>query len=60
MKNKIFVANPDEIGAVDGKVSITSEELAQAVQSGDVDLNGEEEADALAGVNAGCVNVGSC
>ena len=59
MKNKIFVANPDEIGAVDGKVSIASEELAQAVQSGDVDLSGEEEADGIFGINPGCTNI-SC
>lgn len=39
-----FVVKPEELEVVDGKVVISSEELASAIQNQEVDLNSEEEA----------------
>ncbi len=47
MENKNYVIKRDEMEVVDGKVVISSEELASAIMSSDVDLSAEEELDAL-------------
>lgn len=39
-----FDLNKENIEVVEGKVVITSEELANAIQNGEVDFNSEEEA----------------
>lgn len=43
MKNKNLVVNPGEIEVVEGKVVITSEELASAIRNEGIDLTSEEE-----------------
>lgn len=47
MKRENLVVKPEEMEVVDGKVVISSEELAAAIQDYDVDLNGEDEAEAI-------------
>ena len=47
MENKNYVIKRDEMEVVDGKVVISSEELASAIMSSDVDLSAEEELDVL-------------
>ena len=54
MKQRNFVIKPDEMEVVDGKVVISSEELAAAIQNGEVDLNAEEKAEALIEINRSC------
>ncbi len=47
MENRqIFGVKPEETAVMDGKVMISSEELAAAIQSYDFDLNAEEEVSA--------------
>lgn len=46
MKKRINVSR-EELKVVDGKLVINSEELAEAIQSQEIDLNGEEEAEGL-------------
>lgn len=47
MENKqIFEVKSEETMVTDGKVMISSEELAEAIQSYDFELNAEEEAEA--------------
>lgn len=54
-KRNLRVARED-IEVVDGKVVISSEELAAAIQQYDVDLNAEEENSAVdKGTNIICV-----
>ena len=43
MENKNYVVNPEECQVVDGKVVISSEELAAAILDQEVVLNAEEE-----------------
>lgn len=43
MERKNLVVAKEEMEVVDGKVMITSEELAQAIQDCGVDINAEEE-----------------
>lgn len=45
MENKNYVIKKDEMDVVDGKVVISSEELAAAIMSSEVDLSAEEEMD---------------
>ena len=45
MENKNYVIKRDEMEVVDGKVIISSEELAAAIMSSDVNLGTEEEAE---------------
>lgn len=54
MENKKFVVTKEDVAVQDGKIIISSEELAQAIQSGEVDLNQEDEMDALNLFNLGC------
>ena len=54
MKQRNFVIKRDEMEVVDGKVVISSEELAAAIQNGEVDLNAEEKAEALIEINRSC------
>lgn len=44
MEKKDVLVNPEELVVEDGKVIISSEELASAIQNYDFDLTGEEEA----------------
>lgn len=45
MERKNLTVTHEDMQFVDGKVVITSEELAKAIQDYEVDLNAEEEAD---------------
>ena len=45
MERKNLTVTHEDMQLVDGKVVITSEELAKAIQDYEVDLNAEEEAD---------------
>lgn len=56
MEDKKFVVKGNEMEVVDGKVVISSEELAAAIMSSYVDLGAEEE---IEGVIMFCKN-GSC
>lgn len=47
MERTNVVLNREDMNIVDGKVVISSEELANAIQDYDVDLNGEEGADGI-------------
>lgn len=47
MERTNFVVNQDELQVVDGKVVISSEELARAIQDYDVNLEGEEGVDGI-------------
>lgn len=47
MERTSVVLNREDMNIVDGKVSISSEELAKAIQDYDVDLNGEEGVDGI-------------
>lgn len=49
-----FVVKPNEMKVIDGKVVISSEELAEAIQSQIVDLNAEDEANSLILVQNSC------
>ena len=57
MENKSFKVNPEELEVVDGKVIISSEELAMAIQSKEVDFGLEEEAEGIVGQQNGCINL---
>ena len=57
MENRSFKVKPEELEVVGGKVIIASEELAMAIQSKEVDLGSEEEADSFVGRQAGCINL---
>ena len=54
MKNNFSVL-PEDVQVVDGKVLISSEELAAAIQSQSIDLNGEEENAAMEAANGFCI-----
>ena len=56
MKNNKIVLAGNEMEIVDGKVVIESEDLAAAIQSQEVDLNAEEEAEGIIIIikGAGC------
>lgn len=47
MERRNLVVAKDEMEIVDGKVMISSEELAAAIQDYDVDVNAEEENNGL-------------
>ena len=44
MEDKKFVVKGNEMEVVDGKVVISSEELVAAIQSNEIDLEGEDAA----------------
>lgn len=46
MKKEINVSR-EELQVVNGKLVINSEELAEAIQNQEIDLQGEEEAEAI-------------
>lgn len=55
MENKNYVIKRDEMEVVDGRVVISSEELASAIMSSEVDLAADEE---LGGIFMLCRNDG--
>lgn len=54
MENRKFLVTKEDVAVQDGKIIISSEELAQAIQSGEVDLNQEAEADFADKINIIC------
>lgn len=53
MQNKKLVVKPEDLDVVGGKVTISSEELAEAIQDKSLDLMAEEE-DEMFVVNIAC------
>lgn len=48
----------EELQVQDGRVTILSEELARAIQEQEVDLAGDEEANAIVNIQFKCQNGG--
>ena len=57
MEKKIMVG-AEELQVQDGRVTILSEELARAIQEQEVDLAGDEEANAIVNIQFKCQNGG--
>ena len=54
MERTNLAVTREDMQIVDGKVVITSEELAKAIQDYDVNLNAEEEAEGIIDINFYC------
>lgn len=55
--NRTFNLKPEELSIVDGKVVISSEELAAAIQNQELDLSANDAEDSIDS-NIICINVG--
>lgn len=55
--NRTFNLNPEELSIVDGKVVISSEDLAAAIQSQELDLSANDAEDSIDS-NIICITIG--
>ena len=56
MDKKLINVNTGDYDVVDGRLVITSDELARAISDQQLQLSADEEADAL----EFCINLGNC